>query len=71
MAFSIIGVVNATELLLGTLCYSSRSPSSSIAGSAPTSLPDFMRRELGTMPRKTALSPLASSPGHRKVLKDP
>lgn len=42
MAFSIIEVVNATELVLGTLCYSLRSPSSSVVGSAPANLPDFM-----------------------------
>lgn len=35
MTFSITGVTNATKLVLGTLCYSWRSPSSSAVWSAP------------------------------------
>lgn len=40
MTFSIIGVVSTTKLILGTLCYSSRIPSSHVAGSAHASLPN-------------------------------
>lgn len=42
LAFSIIGVTKAPELILGTLYYSLRSPSSSVAGSSPTSLSDLV-----------------------------
>lgn len=45
MAFSITGVMNATKLVLETLCYSWRSPSSSAVGSAPAS---FMQWAAGT-----------------------